>query len=308
MLYRAPDGTVTEITTTGQPLGNALMVGAGGVPVWGEGSDTLAVRNESGSPMTKGQVVRISGFSVGEDLPTVVLAQADSAVNARAVAMLAEDIADNANGSAVITGIIEGLDTAAFGAGSLLYLSDTVAGAVVQSPPKNPEYTTFIGWTRRASGGTNGSILVKVEGEKRPIGNSFAFGGDATAASVGDFLLAHGIATDPLIGPNGGPPAFNSEIIVPLGCDGILDSLAWSTATGSGGPPPPSALDLTIWQNGVAGPTVTLTPATAPQGSLFFTGVGSPFAVTGGDAVAVEWSGGTVNPGGMVVELYAQRS
>jgi hypothetical protein len=109
MLYRAPDGTVTEITTTGQPLGNALMVGAGGVPVWGEGSDTLAVRNESGSPMTKGQVVRISGFSVGEDLPTVVLAQADSAVNARAVAMLAEDIADNANGSAVITGIIDHL-------------------------------------------------------------------------------------------------------------------------------------------------------------------------------------------------------
>jgi hypothetical protein len=306
MLYRDVNGKVTEVTSTGQPLGSSLMLDSNREPFWGEGSDTIAVQNNSGADMDKGDIVRISGFDVGDNLPEVELAQADTGVNSRAVAMLGEDILDGAAGTAVVTGTIIGLNTAAAGVdGPPIYLDATTPGAWTTTRPNNPEVTVFIGWVRRASGGTTGSILVKVEGNARPMGLALGFGGDATVASVGDFLLAHGLATTALIGPNGGTPAFNSELIVPVGSDGTLQSVAWSTATGDGGGTPPERTDFTIWQNGVADQTVTLTAATAPQGSL---DLPTPMAVVAGDALAVEWSGGTVNPGGLLVELYIQRT
>jgi hypothetical protein len=257
MAYRDVDGNIEEVTTAGRSVGDSLMLDSDLDPVWGEGSDTLAVRNESGSPMTKGQVVRIDGFNVGEDLPTVQLALADNETNSRAVAVLAENIADNANGTAVITGIVDGLDTAALGAGSPLYLDDGTAGDFVNTRPDNPAFTTFIGWVRRASGGTNGSILVKVEGNRRPVGFVFGFGGDADTGVVGDFFPAHGIFTDTMLTGLPSPP-LGSQIVVPQHADGRILSLSWHTATANGTPPPPTQTVFVIWQNGVAVSTITV--------------------------------------------------
>jgi hypothetical protein len=304
MLYRELNGDLTEVVATGRPVGDVLTLDTNGDPTWAAGSDTLGVRNQSGSDMTKGQVVRIDGFNVGEDLPTVQLAQADSNTNSRAVAMLAEDIADNTNGTAVITGVLEGLDTAAFGAGSQLYLSDTTPGDVIQTAPSNPEYTTFIGWTRRASGGTNGSILVKVEGNARPMGTPYLFGGDADTGVEDDFFRANGEFTSSLIGALPGPP-LGSIFRVPPGGDGVIDGLSWQTATATAPPPGNAQTDFTIWQNGAAIITVSVVAGQDPSGEEDLRP--SAVSIAEGDELAINWSAGT-SPGESTLVLHTQRN
>ena len=62
MLYRDQFGNVTEVASTGRQIGDSLMLDATLEPTWGEGSDTITVKNSSGADMSKGDIVRISGF------------------------------------------------------------------------------------------------------------------------------------------------------------------------------------------------------------------------------------------------------
>ena len=91
------------------------------------------VRNVTGSPMTKGQVVRVTG-STGS-VPTVGLAKADSPATLPAVGILYENIANNAYGRMLIIGNLENFNLSAFSTGALLYVSDTVAGGLTATPP-----------------------------------------------------------------------------------------------------------------------------------------------------------------------------
>lgn len=91
------------------------------------------VRNVTGSPMTKGQVVRVTG-STGS-VPTVGLAKADSSATMPAVGVLYENIANNAYGRMLIIGNLENFNLSAFSTGALLYVSDTVAGGLTATPP-----------------------------------------------------------------------------------------------------------------------------------------------------------------------------
>ena len=101
------------------------------------GSDEVHIqaRNESGSTMNLGDVVYISGYSVGQDLALVSLADADQGASAAPAIGLVEDttIANNANGHIVIAGKLDGFDTSAFSVGDPAYLSAT-AGALSTKP------------------------------------------------------------------------------------------------------------------------------------------------------------------------------
>jgi hypothetical protein len=94
----------------------------------------IKVRNESGGAITIGQVVYISGYSVGQDLPLVSLADADGSGTYPAIGFVEDaSIGNNADGSIVTSGRLSGVDTSAFSVGDSIYMS-TTAGALSVRP------------------------------------------------------------------------------------------------------------------------------------------------------------------------------
>lgn len=114
--------------------------------------------NNSGSPMTKGQVVRVNGSSGIR--PVISLAQADSDPNsAETVGVVAETIANNAQGLVQVLGIMTNLNTNSFNDGDVLYLSPTVAGQLVNTKPVAPNHLVRVAYCVKKSGGA-GEIYI----------------------------------------------------------------------------------------------------------------------------------------------------
>jgi hypothetical protein len=85
------------------------------------------VRNESGGTITAGMAVYVSGFSVGQALPLVQLADATFplGVTEPVVGIAFESIANNASGGIISFGAVSNIDTSAFSAGDVLFMSTT---------------------------------------------------------------------------------------------------------------------------------------------------------------------------------------
>jgi hypothetical protein len=119
------------------------------------------VRNNSGSAITKGSVVKVVGVAGG--FIGIDLALGDSDANSStAFGIVAEDIADASNGFVAINGIIHGLNTNAFTEGDILYISPTVAGAFTNIKPVAPLHAVVIGYVAKKSA-TDGHILLHVQ-------------------------------------------------------------------------------------------------------------------------------------------------
>ena len=119
--------------------------------------------NNSGSPMTKGQVVRINGSSGVR--PVVSLAQADSDPNsADTVGVVAETIANNAQGLVQVLGIMTNLNTNSFNEGDVLYLSPTVAGELVNTKPVAPDHLVRVAYCVKKSGGAGEIYIAPLNG------------------------------------------------------------------------------------------------------------------------------------------------
>lgn len=125
------------------------------------GQEMLArVYNDSGSALTDGQLVYISG-SQGNRV-AVKLANANSeATSAGTLGMVTEPIAIGAEGFITIAGTVNGLNTSALTAGALLYL-DTTSGGYSMTAPTPPNHRVIIGYVERVHA-TVGSIYVKVD-------------------------------------------------------------------------------------------------------------------------------------------------
>ena len=97
-------------------------------------SDTVeeTVKNVSGGSLAIGTVVYQSG-STGT-IAEVQAADADVASKMPAIGILAETLADQAEGKMVLMGKISGLDTSSFTAGDTVYVS-TTAGTLTTTPP-----------------------------------------------------------------------------------------------------------------------------------------------------------------------------
>jgi hypothetical protein len=123
----------------------------------------IRVLNNSGSTMTSGQVVYISGSSGG--WPTVLLAKADNATSyLGTIGVVTSTIANGAYGYVTTEGIVNGIDTSSFSAGASLYLSATVSGGLVAAKPAEPNYTVFIGYVANVNA-TTGSLIVHIDRE-----------------------------------------------------------------------------------------------------------------------------------------------
>jgi hypothetical protein len=120
----------------------------------------ILVRNNTGSPLTDGQIVYITG-STGE-VPTVALANNKTfTIASRTLGMVTEPIAHGQQGYITITGIVNGLNTNALTEGAAIWL-DSLDGAYTESQPASPYNDVLLGYVVKKSGG-NGSIFVKAQ-------------------------------------------------------------------------------------------------------------------------------------------------
>ena len=120
-----------------------------------------SVRNETGATLTKGTLVYISG--AGGNKCTVAKAQADSEPHSSTTfGMITADITDNHNGYVTISGIVSGLNTAAYADGTTLYLSPTTAGEYTATKPVAPNHLVYVG-TVTYSHATQGAIQTRIQ-------------------------------------------------------------------------------------------------------------------------------------------------
>ena len=121
----------------------------------------VTARNATGSLLTKGSIVYVSGAN-GNHVQ-VTLAQAIGDItSARTIGWVADNIANNADGLIMVEGYLEGLNTSGLTAGSQLYLSPTVPGGFTATKPTAPDHMVYVGVAVKISSG-DGHVYVKVQ-------------------------------------------------------------------------------------------------------------------------------------------------
>jgi len=119
------------------------------------------VKNMTGSTLTKGSVVYISGANGNKILVSKAQASSES-LSSRTFGLLQSDILDNGLGNCVVIGDVSGLDTSSFTEGAQLYLSPTTAGTYTTTKPSAPDHLVYIGKITR-SHPTQGQIEVQIQ-------------------------------------------------------------------------------------------------------------------------------------------------
>ncbi len=120
----------------------------------------VQVYNESASTMTVMQVVRQSGSSGTRLSVELALANTDAA-SATTIGVVAQSIASNSQGFIQTAGLLRGVDTNAFNAGDVLWLSATTAGLITNVKPTAPNHGVRIGYCIKKAGGA-GIILIDI--------------------------------------------------------------------------------------------------------------------------------------------------
>ena len=121
----------------------------------------IIVRNSTGTTLTKGTVVYLSGATGNR--PNAVRAQADTeATSSKTFGIVVADINNNADGYVACNGTLHDLDTSAFADGDAVWLSATTAGAYTSTIPAEPNHTVFIGYVAR-SHPTQGRLVIAIQ-------------------------------------------------------------------------------------------------------------------------------------------------
>jgi len=158
-LYLADDGTWKTISVGGggDMLKATYDVDNDGVVDSAERTEII-VRNSTGSTLTKGTVVYLSGATGNR--PNALRAQAHTeATSSKTIGMVEADIPNNSDGYVATNGTLHNLDTSAFTAGDAVWLSATTAGGITTTVPAEPNHAVFVGYIVRAHP-TQGRIVL----------------------------------------------------------------------------------------------------------------------------------------------------
>jgi hypothetical protein len=119
------------------------------------------VYNNTGVPLPKGTVIRVTG-SQGQRL-TAAPALADGDANsATTFAVMAETVGNNSQGFALTEGVLKNIDTQGIADGTTLWLSPTAAGQFTSTKPVAPQHLVLIGFVVKGNSSGAGSIYVKI--------------------------------------------------------------------------------------------------------------------------------------------------
>jgi hypothetical protein len=162
-LYLADDGTWKAVSTGGgggDMYKSTYDVDNDGIVDSAE-TIQIIVRNSTGSTLTKGTIVYLSGATGNR--PNAVRAQAHTeATSSRTIGMVEANIANNSDGYVATNGTLHDLDTSAFTAGDAVWLSATTAGGITSTVPAEPNHAVFIGYIARAHP-TQGRIVLHIQ-------------------------------------------------------------------------------------------------------------------------------------------------
>jgi hypothetical protein len=121
----------------------------------------IQVYNQSGSPFTKGQVVKQNGSS-GTRLEAALALGTSDANSASTLGLVAQTIGNNSSGFIITSGLLRGINTNAFNEGDTLYLSATTPGGLVNVRPTQPNHSVRIGYVIKKAGVADGIIYVDI--------------------------------------------------------------------------------------------------------------------------------------------------
>ena len=130
------------------------------------GDLVITVKNVSGGTLAKGTAVHATGVT-GENV-NVVAASNDSATDMPAIGILNEQITNNANGQAIISGRIIGIDTSTLIAGAAVYVNTN--GGFTAVKPTGSSLIQNIGVAAKINS-SDGEIIVQGSGRTNDLPN-----------------------------------------------------------------------------------------------------------------------------------------
>lgn len=170
----------------------------------------VTVRNTSGGTLAKGTPVHATG--VTGNVADVIAADASNASAMPCTYVLNEEIANNAQGIAILTGTIEGVDTSAFSAGDVIYVA--VGGGFTNVKPTGTNLIQNLGVVTKSNAST-GSGIVYGTGRSNdvpnlPTGKFFIGSATNTTESAYTLPTADGSANQVLTTDGAGAVTFQT--------------------------------------------------------------------------------------------------
>ena len=285
----------TGLTYFSQNNDAFTVVNATGATEYMNRSVLIRAHNGTGSTIAAGKVVYINGNYIGQ-YPTIALAQANSFSTIVAIGITNAAIANNANGYVTLSGLINGIDTSAYTAGTDLFLSPTTAGGLTSTVPSTPNYSVQVGIVTNSS--TNGSMILVPVYLSVPatnvVGSNLMLGIQGSSqGTIQLYNTAGGAYSTTLASSNSATAAYTLTLPVNAGTNGYVlntdgaGNTSW-VAPGSG-PTGPTGPTGTAGATGPTGPTGTA-GTNGPTGPTGTTGNTGPTGPTGAN-------GPTVYPG-----------
>ena len=151
---------ITASGTTSITVGIDQALLTAGAATTSEGIRT-PVKNSSGSTITKGQVVYVTGADGTNALISLATASTEAG-SSKTLGIAASTMTNNAFGYVTESGQLSNIDTSAATAGSSVWLGNTPGSYVFNSPPEKPANNVYLGVVTKANVST-GEILVKVQ-------------------------------------------------------------------------------------------------------------------------------------------------
>lgn len=172
---READGTpdVLSVATINVPDGSLTDDGDGEITLtFGAGGDSTrlvqTVKNVSGGELAKGTPVHAVLDGAEGNLAYVIAARADTPSAMPATFVLNETLADEAEGEAIITGLLQGVDTDSFQPGDVVYVGET--GGYTNVKPTGTNLIQNLGIVLKKHP-SNGSGIVYGAGRSNDVPN-----------------------------------------------------------------------------------------------------------------------------------------
>jgi hypothetical protein len=146
----------------------------------------ILVKNQTGTNIAKGVVVRITGSNNASDIPRIVTASYENDNNsANTLGVTTQIITNGAEGFVITEGVLTGVDTQAFTSGQLVYLGAT--GSIIGYAPIAPLHAVRLGEVVREQS-NNGSIYIRVDNgyELEELHNVYI---NTSSIAYGDLLI-----------------------------------------------------------------------------------------------------------------------
>lgn len=166
------DPDVVSVATINVPNGSLTDNGQGDITLTFGGDNATrlvqTVKNVSGGELTKGTPVHAVIDGASGNLAYVIAARADTPSAMPATFVLNETLADEAEGEAIITGLLQGVDTDAFQPGDVVYVGET--GGYTNVKPTGTNLIQNLGIVLKKHP-SNGSGIVYGSGRSNDVPN-----------------------------------------------------------------------------------------------------------------------------------------